>query len=160
MTGSMLFIFAAAAGTAGAQDHGPDRDHQDQDQHDQKNQKDHHKNQQDQDHQDQDRHEQGHSKFDDHDRQVSRDWYSQHRDHRPAGLRDRDRLPAAYDSKLQDGYVLDGNMRGRIHSIPSDYSQRLPRAPRGYRYVFIGGNTVLIDSGYRVHDVLHFELNF
>jgi hypothetical protein len=32
--------------------------------------------------------------------------------------------------------------------------------PRGYRYVFIGGHACLIDSGYRVHDVIHFELNY
>jgi hypothetical protein len=29
-----------------------------------------------------------------------------------------------------------------------------------YRYVFIGGHACLIDSRYRVHDVIHFELNF
>ena len=28
------------------------------------------------------------------------------------------------------------------------------------RYVFIGGHACLIDSRYRVHDVIHFELNF
>ena len=142
MAGSMLFVFAVAGGAVQAQDHGPDRDHQDQDHHDQNH------------------NDQGHSRFDDHDRQVSRDWYHQHHDHPPIGLRDRDRLPPEYESRLHEGYVLDRTMRGRIHPIPADYDRQLPPAPHGYRYVFIGGHAVLIDDGYRVHDVIHFELNF
>ena len=146
MTGSMLFVFALTGGAIRAQDRGQDQDRHDQDQ--RGRQRD-------------DQRGQDHSRFDDHDRQVSRDWYDQRHDHLPMGLRERDRLAPEYESRAScDGYVLDGEMRRRMYPVPADYYRRLPPPPRGYRYVFIGGHTVLIDGGYRVHDVIHFELNF
>lgn len=132
MAGGLLCLFGLTSVAMRAQDHGPDQDHHDQD----------------------------HMKFDDHDRQVSRDWYNEHHDHPPMGLRDRDRLSPVYESRLREGYVMDRHMRGMIYPIPDDYYRRLPPPPRGYRYVFVGGHTVLIDGDYRVHDVIHFELNF
>jgi len=152
--GSILFLFALSGVAMQAQDRGQDQDHQDQGRHDRGN----NRNQSIQYRDDQQR--QDHSRFDDHDRQVTHDWYNEHRDHPPAGLRDRDRLTQEYESRLREGDVLDRDMRRRIHPIPVDYYRRLPPPPRGYRYVFIGGHTCLIDSGYRVHDVIHFELNF
>jgi Ni/Co efflux regulator RcnB len=65
-----------------------------------------------------------------------------------------------HESRLQEGAVLDRDMRSRIHPLPADSYRHLPPPPRGYRYVFIGGDACLIDSGYRVHDVIHFELSF
>jgi len=105
-------------------------------------------------------HDQDHARFDDHDRQVSRDWYNEHHDHPPMGLRERDRLAPGYEGRLQNGYVMDHYMRSRIYPVPADYYRQLPPPPRGYRYVFVGGHAVLIDGDYRVHDVIHFELNF
>jgi Ni/Co efflux regulator RcnB len=147
MTGSMLFFLAVTGSAMKAQDRRVDQNSQD-------------RYRQDQDHRDQNHQDQDHSRFDDHDRQVSRDWYNQHRNRPPAGLRDRDRLRPEYESRLREGYVLDQNMRRMVYPVPTDYYRRLPPPPRGYRYVFIGGHLVLIDGGYRVHDVLHFELNF
>jgi len=165
LAGSTLLVFAFATGALQArnlgqnQDNGSqdqrDQDRRDQDQRDRDNRNQNNRNQYGNDQRGQD-----HSRFDDHDRQVSRDWYNQHRDNRPRGLRDRDRLPDRYEARLHEGYVLDPYMRGRIYAVPSDYYRNLPPAPRGYRYVFIGGHAVLIDGGYRVHDVIHFELNF
>lgn len=140
-----MLVLALTGGAIHAQDRGQDQDRHDQDHYDQ-------------DHRDQDHHDQDHSRFDDHDRQESRDWYNQHRNHLPPGLRDRDRLPPQYESRIREGYVLDRNMRRMVHPVPADYYRRLPPPPRGYRYVFLGGHTVLIDGGYRVHDVIHFEL--
>jgi Ni/Co efflux regulator RcnB len=139
MTGGLLCLFGMTAGAMRAQDHGQDQDHHGQNQ---------------------DHHDQDHSRFDDHDRQVSRDWYHNHHDHPPMGLRDRDRLSAQYEGRLQNGYVMDHYMRSRIYPVPADYYRQLPPPPRGYRYVFVGGHAVLIDGDYRVHDVIHFELNF
>ena len=147
MTGSMLFFLAVTGGALKAQDRRADQNSQDRNRQDQ--------NRRDQNHQDQD-----HSRFDDHDRQVSRDWYNQHRNRPPAGLRDRDRLRPEYESRLREGYVLDRDMRRMVYPVPTDYYRRLPPPPRGYRYVFIGGHLVMIDNGYRVHDVIHFEMNF
>ena len=150
MTGSMLAVLALTGGAMCAQDHNYDQGRDNQGRNDQ-NQNDRNRN---------DRRAPDHSRFDDRDRQYSREWYNQHRDNRPPGLRDRDQLRPQYESRLREGYVLDREMRRMVYPVPADYSRRLPPPPRGYRYVFIGGHAVLIDSGYRVHDVLHFELNF
>src|ERR1700722_1410945 len=126
MTGSMLFVLALTGGAMRAQDRGQDQDRRDQDRHDQ-GQGDQHRD---------NRNGRDHSRFDDHDRQVSRDWYKEHHDHPPMGLRDRDRLAPEYESRLRDGYVLDRDMRRRMYPVPADYNRRLPPPPRGYRYVF------------------------
>jgi Ni/Co efflux regulator RcnB len=173
-TGTILFLLAASSGAMKAQDRGQDQDRQYQDRQnqdrqdqDRQNQDRHDQGRYDQGHQDQNNHGQNrddqrqeHSRFDDHDRQVTRDWYNEHHDRRPRGLRDRDRLSPEYESRLREGDVLDRDMRRRIYPIPADYYRRLPPPPYGYRYVFIGGHVCLIDSGYRVHDVIHFELNY
>ncbi len=106
----------------------------------------------------QDRDHRDHDKFDDNDRRVAHEWYEAHHDHPPAGFRDRDRLEAEHEERLKEGYVLDQDFRGRIHPVPSGL--RLPRPPRNQRYVVIGGHVVLIDNGYRVHDVIHLEVKF
>jgi Ni/Co efflux regulator RcnB len=152
VTGSMLFVLALAGVAMQAQDRRNDQYNQPQDRQAQ--------DRRDQGRQDQNRQDQDHSRFDDHDRQASRDWYNQHHDHPPAGLRDRDRLRPEYESRLREGYVLDRNMRRMVYPVPADFYRRLPQPPRGYRYVFIGGHVVMIDNGYRVHDVIHFELNY
>ncbi len=51
-------------------------------------------------------------------------------------------------------------MRHAIRPVPHDLYIRLAPPPPGYRYVMIGDHVVLVDRSYRIHDVLHFELNF
>lgn len=152
MTGGLLCLFAVTASAARAQDHGQDQNQQSQDQHGQY--------QNGQDHYNQDHHDPNNYGFNDHDRQVSREWYNEHHDHPPMGLRERDRLSPEYEARLHEGYVFDHYMRSRMYPVPADYYRRLPPPPRGYRYVFVGGHAVLIDGNYRVHDVIHFELGF
>jgi hypothetical protein len=97
---------------------------------------------------------QDHRRFDDHDRQVSRDWYNQHQRSLPMGFRDRDRLPNRYNGELREGWVIDRGLRAQIHVIPSALLRLLTPAPRGFRYVALDGNIVLIDGSYRVYDVM------
>jgi Ni/Co efflux regulator RcnB len=97
--------------------------------------------------------------FDDHDRQSAQEWYREHRDHLPEGLRERDRLSAAFESRLRTGEVLDLDLRHRIHPVPHELLEHLPPCPEHYRYVIIGGHICLIDEGYHLQDVIHFELN-
>lgn len=100
----------------------------------------------------------GHNKFDDNDRKVAHEWSEQHRNKPPKGFRDRDRLEQQHETLLREGYVLDQGFRDRIRPLPPGL--RLAQPPRQQRYVVIGGHVVLIDRGYRVHDVLHLESNF
>jgi Ni/Co efflux regulator RcnB len=106
----------------------------------------------------QERHDQdrgGHTQFDDHDQQVARDWYKEHRDHQPAGFRDNDRLSSDEESRLREGEVLDRNLRKKVHSAPHDLTRRLPPPPRNHRYVAIGGHVGLVDDKNRVKAVIH-----
>jgi Ni/Co efflux regulator RcnB len=96
-----------------------------------------------------------HMNFDDNDRQATRTWYEAHQRNLPAGFRASDRLSPSVELQFQPGFVLDLNLRRQVHPVPSALLRQLAPAPRGYRYVIINEHVVLIDSGYRVSDVIH-----
>ncbi len=125
---------------ANAQDH-DDRDHHDQGYHG-----DH-----DRDHHD-------HDRFNDHDRDQARDWYRHHHD--AFRVREGRYWHREWEPDIHEGFVFTPEMRRGFRPVPHDLLVRLGPAPPGYRYVVIGDHVCLIDGGYRIHDVLHFELNF
>jgi Ni/Co efflux regulator RcnB len=96
-----------------------------------------------------------HNRFDEHDQQVTRDWYNQHQSHPPAGFRDRDRLSPEEEQRLREGERLDNGFRNRMHPVPSDLGRRLPPPPPRHRYVSIGGHIVLMDNNNTVRSVIH-----
>jgi Ni/Co efflux regulator RcnB len=99
---------------------------------------------------------QDHAQFDDHDRQVTHDWYEQHRNHPPRGLRPQDRLSPEQERRLAPGRPVDRDLRKREHSLPSDLARKLPPPPAHHRYVAIGGHVGLIDQVTHVlRDVIH-----
>jgi hypothetical protein len=102
----------------------------------------------------------GEPTFTDRDRRATRDWYRQHRGRLGAGWRDRDRLPPYLEGRLRRGQRLDPMLRQRMYWLPPDLVQIYGPPPRGYRYAIIGGNIVLIDDFYNVHDVFRLEFNF
>jgi Ni/Co efflux regulator RcnB len=102
---------------------------------------------------------QGHTRFDEHDQQVTHDWYNQNQAHAPAGLRNQDRLSADEESRLREGTVLDKGLRRKVHPAPPDLTRRLPPPPSHHRYVAIGGHVGLIDSKYEVKSVIHLHDN-
>ena len=85
-------------------------------------------------------------------------YYGQNQNHEV--FRPDSRWNNDYANRLQPGYVLDRDMQRMSRPAPSAMIRGLGRAPRGYRYIVIGGHVVLVDSGYRVHDTIRFELNF
>jgi Ni/Co efflux regulator RcnB len=102
-----------------------------------------------------DQRDQRHTQLDDRDRQTTTDWYNQHRDHPPAGLRSQDRLSPDQESRLREGAVLDKDLRKRVHPVPRDLESRLPPPARDHRYVAIGGHIGLIDNTFQVKGVIH-----
>ena len=108
--------------------------------------------------QDRGRH-QGHTQFDDHDQQVTHDWYNQHQAHPPAGLRNQDHLSAEEESRLHEGEVLDKRLRRKVHPAPPELSRQLPPPPSDHRYVAIGGHVGLIDNKFQVKGVIHLQDN-
>jgi Ni/Co efflux regulator RcnB len=99
------------------------------------------------------------TQFSTHDQQVTRDYYNQHKDNPPAGLRTQDRLSADQESHLQEGAVLDKDMRRHVHPAPPELTRQLPPPPSRHRYVAIGGHIGLIDNGYNVKAVVHLHDN-
>ncbi|HUK22784.1 MAG TPA: hypothetical protein VLV45_14675 [Gemmatimonadales bacterium] len=98
------------------------------------------------------------ARFRDEDRRATEDWYRQHHQHAPAGWRDKDRLPSSMQDRLRAGRPLDRDLASRMHPLPSDLARHYAPPPRGYRYGVIGGNVVLLDDHYVVHDV--FSISF
>ena len=90
----------------------------------------------------------------DHDQQVAKDYYNQHKANPPAGLRDSDRLSPAQESNLHEGGVLDRETRKQVHPAPSELVRQLPPPPARHRYVAVGGNIGLIDNNYNVKAVI------
>src|SRR5580698_6903067 len=97
-----------------------------------------------------------HDHFDDHDRQAARDWYHSN----PHVFRhDEGRYwHHEWEPNIHEGFVLTPDMRAGIRPLPHDLYVRFGPPPPGYRYVIIRDHVVLVDRGYRIHDVLHFEL--
>jgi Ni/Co efflux regulator RcnB len=102
---------------------------------------------------------QGHTQFDDKDRQTAGDWYKQHKDHPPAGFRDKDRLNADQESRLREGAPLDKDLRNKVHPAPEDLRRSLPEPPPNHRYVAIGGHLGLIDNHFQVKAIIHLHDN-
>jgi len=96
--------------------------------------------------------------FAERDRAAARQWYQQHRDRLPRGFRDDDRLPPGFEVRLVPGFVFDMDMRRRSYPVPAGLARGFGPPPRGYRYLVIGGHVVLVDDGYRVHDVIRLEI--
>jgi len=95
--------------------------------------------------------------FNEKQRQYARTYYDQNRNQ--VIFRQDSRWNNDYENRLRPGYVLDDDMRRMSRPAPIEMMRGFGPAPRGYRYVVIGGHVVLIDSGYRVHDAIHFEVN-
>ena len=94
--------------------------------------------------------------FDDHARQTTQNWYSQHENRPPVGLRAQDRLSADQESRLQPGKPLDADLRQRVHPVPRDLSRQLPPPPSNHRYVAIGGHVGMVDRRTQtLRDVIH-----
>ena len=96
-------------------------------------------------------------KFNQKQQQAARTYYNQNK-HQEVFKPDS-RWNDDYENRLKPGYVLDNDMRGMSRPAPIELTRDLGPAPRGYRYVVIGGHVVLIDSGYRVHDTIHLHVS-
>lgn len=98
--------------------------------------------------------------FTDRDREATRQWYQQHRSRLGPGWRDQDRLSPSLEARLRRGQRLDPMLRQRMYWLPPDLAQMYGPAPYGYRYAIIGGNIVLLDDMYQVHDVFRLDFHF
>ncbi len=99
---------------------------------------------------------QEHNKFDEHDRQVTRDWYTQHQNHPTRGFRAQDRLAPSWSHVCSRQATRPRPAATRLRGT-SDLRHRMPPPPRHYKYLVIGGHVVLVDNHHVVHDVIRFR---
>jgi hypothetical protein len=93
--------------------------------------------------------------FGDPDRQAMREWYRNHPN--APEFQDQRRWTDQLEQRLQVGIVLAPDLRAWARPAPPDLSGRLARLPRGYRYVIVGEHVVVVDDGWRIQDVNHFD---
>ena len=93
--------------------------------------------------------------FNDHDRQVTREWYSEHRIQEAGRFRYTDRFTAEEESQFHEGTVFDDSLRRRARAAPNDLTRQLPVPPRNHRYVEVAGHVVLVDQTNHVKGIIH-----
>jgi hypothetical protein len=98
-----------------------------------------------------------HTKFDDHDRQMVRDWLELHRANPPEGARPEDKLSPELESRLRVDTLIDRDLRALMRPLPGDLERALDDPPPGYRYALIGENLVLVDEGLHARDIIHLD---
>jgi hypothetical protein len=95
--------------------------------------------------------------FNEHDREGIRDWYRAHANQlEPANSPDRWSLRdvGAY---LRVDSVLDEDTRRFAGPVPADLASQLGALPSGWRYVMLGYNVCIVDGGWTIRDVFHFD---
>ena len=87
--------------------------------------------------------------------QAATEYYNQHQNNLPEGLRPEDRLTADQESRLKVGVVLDNDLRDRVRPAPEELTNRLAPPPPDHRYVAVGGHVGLIDKNFQVKAVVN-----
>lgn len=94
--------------------------------------------------------------FGDRDREILREWYRTHND-APEFHGDR-RWEYRLEQRLQVGNRLDPDLQVWVRPLPADLTVRLSPLPRGYRYVVVGQqHVVVLDRRNVIREVYHFE---
>jgi len=91
------------------------------------------------------------------DRAYLDDWYRGHRGQLTVEFEGRDHWRPEYDRRFVTGYVVEPEFRRWAHPAPVEWEAHMQRLPRGYRYVVIGDHICVVDDGWRVYDVYHFD---
>lgn len=71
----------------------------------------------------------------------------------PPGLAKRDRLPPGLEKQLQRNGTLPPGLQKRVQPLPPSCEVRLPRLPRDWERVIVGGRVILVDQRQRILDI-------
>lgn len=72
----------------------------------------------------------------------------------PPGLAKRDRLPPGLERQLQRNGTLPPGLQKRVQPLPHSCEVRLPRLPRDWERVVLGGRVILLDQTQRILDII------
>jgi hypothetical protein len=96
--------------------------------------------------------------YKDHDRDVLRGWYSEHRDQLPPGLAKKDRLPPGLEKQLVRRGTLPPGLQKRLQPCPEELERQLPPPPPDCAHVVISGHLVLLNRKTNIIvDIFHFD---
>jgi hypothetical protein len=96
--------------------------------------------------------------YKDHDREVLRGWYDDHRDQLPPGLARKDRLPPGLEKQLVRRGTLPPGLQKRLQPCPEEIERQLPPPPPDCAHLVIGGHLVLPNRKTNIIvDIFHFE---
>ena len=70
-------------------------------------------------------------------------------------LRDRPAAPA--ERHLQRNGTLPPGLQKRVQPLPGACTERLPKLPRDWARVVLGGRIILLDQGQRIVDLFWLE---
>ena len=72
----------------------------------------------------------------------------------PPGLAKRDRLPPGLEKQLRRNGTLPPGLQKRVQPLPHSCEVRLPRLPRDWERVILGGRVILLDQTQRILDMI------
>jgi len=90
-------------------------------------------------------------------RRVIRECFMDERSNLPPGLAKRDRLPPGLERHLERNGTLPPGLQRRVSPLPEVCESRLPRLPRAWSRVVLGGRIILLDPRQRVVDLFWLE---
>jgi outer membrane lipoprotein SlyB len=93
------------------------------------------------------------SGFSDQDRQIISDCFVNDRAGLPPGLAKKDRLPPGLERHLQRNGTLPPGLQKRVQPLPGSCVARLPRLPRDWSRVVLGGRIILLDPRQTIVDL-------
>jgi hypothetical protein len=96
--------------------------------------------------------------FSDGDQRLVRRYYTSNTANLPPGLAKRGGdLPPGLERQLERNGTLPPGLQKRVEPFPEDLNRQLPRLPTGFSRVFIGTHAIIIDSNYRILDLMSFS---
>src|SRR5215469_1232532 len=149
---------ANTSGNAAPPNYRNDREHGDRDRDDDhyaRRGHGHHEDDEDDDHDDQGEDDRrGGYTFSDHDRVILRGCLGDNYSNLPPGLAKRDRLPPGLEKQLQRNGTLPPGLQKRVQPLPESCEVQLPRIPREWERVILGGRIILLDASLTIRDIL------
>ena len=92
--------------------------------------------------------------FSAHDRMILRGCLDDNYSNLPPGLAKRDRLPPGLEKQLQRNGTLPPGLQKRVQPLPEACEVQLPRLPREWERVILGGRIILLDGTQTIRDIL------
>ena len=106
---------------------------------------------------DRDEYDQGPPEFSRRDRRIITDCFMDDRSGLPPGLARREHLPPGLERHLERNGTLPPGLQRRVQPLPGVCEEHLPRLPRYWSRVMLGGRIMLLDPDQRIVDMFWLE---